>query len=224
MKNVMIVIYAFKTVQIKLYPKYRGEKMVTINRKGKECRSLNHQNDKCVGCGICSDMCPTQSIKLGPILPITRGLLQIDYININKDSCVLCGLCASACPFDAFDFTVNNENSKEMENYPKWENKACIDKEECIYCGSCVKACPKDAIYLNRVLPKVEDLVRGEAEISLDKCIYCGMCRDMCPAEAISIKENEINSSKQTIATDIEIDKSNVFTVEFVKGYAQKMP
>jgi 4Fe-4S ferredoxin len=204
----MTAIYASKTVQIKPYQKLRKNKMVTINRKGKEDRSLSHENEKCVGCGICSDICPTESIKLGPILPIARGLLQMDYININKDSCVLCGLCASACPFDALDFTVNSKNSKEMQNYPKWENEACINEEECIYCGSCVKACPKDAIFLNRVLPKVEDLVRGEAEIDLDKCIYCGMCSEMCPAEAITIKENDINSSKQSIASDIEIDES----------------
>lgn len=182
--------------------------MVSIDREGKENRSLSHKNEKCVGCGICADLCPTNSIKLGPVLPIARGLLKMDYIKIDKDTCALCGLCASACPFDALDFSINGVNAKELDVYPKWEHEAGIDEENCIYCGSCEKACPRDAIYLKRDLPKVEDLVRGEAEIDLDKCIYCGMCQEMCPAEAISIDENEINSSNPSIASGIQIDQS----------------
>ncbi len=61
--------------------------MNSITREGEENRSLTHNNDKCVGCGICTSICPTESIKNGPILPIARGLVDMDYININKDSC-----------------------------------------------------------------------------------------------------------------------------------------
>lgn len=182
--------------------------MISIDRKGKENRSLSHQNEKCVGCGICTDICPTKSIKLGPVLPVARGLLKMDLININKNTCVLCGLCASACPFNALEFSINGVNTKKLDVYPKWDHKSELNDENCIYCGNCEKACPRDAIYLSRNLPKVEDLVRGEAEIDKDKCIYCGMCAEMCPAAAITIEGNEINSSNPTIAKDIQIDKS----------------
>lgn len=182
--------------------------MVSIEREGKENRSLSHRNEKCVGCGICTDICPTESLKLGPVLPIARGLLKMDYININKDTCVLCGLCASACPFDALEFTIEGENAKELDAYPKWSHEASIDDETCVYCGSCEKACPRNAIYLERTLPNVEELVRGETEIDKDKCIYCGMCEEICPAEAISIDRNDIDSSNKAIANDITVDKS----------------
>lgn len=94
--------------------------MTSIRRDEEETRCLTHINDKCVGCGICTSICPTESIKNRPVLPIARGIVDMDYININKNSCCLCGLCASACPFDALEFEINDKNIKEIEEYPKW--------------------------------------------------------------------------------------------------------
>jgi 4Fe-4S ferredoxin len=182
--------------------------MTYISRPGKEERSLTHTDLRCVGCGICSEICPTSSIKLGPIVPIARGLLKVDKINIDKDNCCLCGLCASACPFDAMEFDIENVNAKSKIEYPKWNHAAYINEDECIYCGRCQKACPPNAIYLFRSLPDVKDLVRGEAEINQDKCIQCGMCEEMCPAEAVNMHRNQINSSNQSIASSVDIDES----------------
>ena len=39
--------------------------MKSIIREGDENRSLTHNNDKCIGCGICTSICPTESIKNG---------------------------------------------------------------------------------------------------------------------------------------------------------------
>jgi 4Fe-4S ferredoxin len=182
--------------------------MSSIIREGKENRSLTHENEKCVGCGICSDLCPTKAIKLGPILPIARGLLKSDLININPEDCCLCGLCASSCPFDALEFGIDGVNIKDMDNYPKWTHDAQIDDETCIYCGRCEKACPTDAIFLNRSLPDVKELVRGETEIDQEKCIQCGVCEEMCPADAINMARNDINSSNPSIASSVDIDES----------------
>jgi len=182
--------------------------MTSIERNGDQKRSLEHKNEKCVGCGICADICPTESIRLGPVLPIARGLVSMDYINLNKDKCALCGLCASACPFDALEFKIDDKDIKDLEAYPKWEHEAKIDDESCIYCGHCVKVCPKDAIFLQKTMPERSEFVIGETEINESKCIYCGMCEDICPAEAITIEPNDINSNNQEIAKGISIDES----------------
>lgn len=182
--------------------------MSTVCRHGKESRSLTHKNDHCVGCGICVDMCPTEAIRLGPVMPVARGLLEADLININQKECCLCGLCAASCPFDALEFNLNGKNSKELGNYPQWTHNANIDSETCIYCGRCETACPQDAIYLKRVLPTIDELVRGETDIDKDKCIYCGICEEMCPANAIEIEFNQINSNNPQVASDIKIDES----------------
>ena len=181
--------------------------MASVVRNGEEIRKLTHTNHKCLGCGICVDICPTESLKLGPILPIARGILDVDFISIHDDKCVLCGLCSFACPVDALGLEINGESTKENANYPKWECGSEIEDDSCIYCGNCEKACPRSAIYINRNLPERKDLVMGETEIDKDKCIYCGVCEEMCPADAVTIYKNDINSSNQFIAEDIKINE-----------------
>lgn len=182
--------------------------MSSVIREGKETRSLTHINQKCVGCGICSDLCPTTAIKLGPILPIARGLLKTDFIKIDENTCCFCGLCASSCPFGALEFDIDGENIEKLDNYPHWTHDAEIDDETCIYCGRCSTACPRDAIFLNRSLPQVKELVRGETEIDQEKCIQCGVCEEMCPADAIIMDKQAINSSNPSIASSVDIDES----------------
>lgn len=49
-------------------------------------------NDKCVGCGSCVDVCPTSAIKLN------NGKAEI-----SADDCVSCGSCAGQCGSGAID-------------------------------------------------------------------------------------------------------------------------
>ena len=67
--------------------------MFNVERSGEETRKLSHNNDRCVGCGICTDVCPTSSLRLGPIVPIARGLIEMDLVSVTSNTCVLCGLC-----------------------------------------------------------------------------------------------------------------------------------
>ncbi|MCC7553494.1 MAG: 4Fe-4S binding protein [Methanobacteriaceae archaeon] len=177
--------------------------MASVLRDGNEKRELTHNNEKCVGCGICTDICPTSALKLGPVLPVARGLLEKDLIKINGDKCVLCGLCASSCPFDALDFEINGENIRNIDNYPKWDCGTNINEDDCIYCGKCEISCPQDAINMKRNLPELKELVRGETRTFVDKCISCHFCEDMCPSGAITIKAEE---NDEYTASAIEID------------------
>ena len=68
--------------------------MFNVERSGEETRKLSHNNDGCVGCGICTDVCPTSSLRLGPIVPIARGLIEMDLVSVTSNTCVLCGLCS----------------------------------------------------------------------------------------------------------------------------------
>lgn len=165
--------------------------MAAVVREGNQKRSLSYRKNKCVGCGICTDICPTEALKLGPLVPIARGLVDMDYVRVNRDKCALCGLCAASCPFEAFEFKIDDVNIKEHEAYPKWKHKADIDEEICIYCKACETACPTEAVTVSRKLPERSKLVSGEIEIDKETCISCGICEEMCPAEAITLnKEN----------------------------------
>ena len=181
--------------------------MFNIERTGEEKRILSYADKKCVGCGICTEACPTSSLRLGPLVPIARGLIEMDLISVNQDSCVFCGLCSVACPFDALDLTIDGESIKDMGNYPFWETESEVDEEDCIYCGRCNEVCPRDSIIFERNLPNPADLVRGEIDIDKDKCIYCSFCADMCPAGAIKI-ENIPTSTVDKVNNSIEVDIS----------------
>lgn len=178
--------------------------MPFFEREGIEKRTLSYNNDFCVACGICSDICPTEALKLGAIVPIARGILDADYISINKDNCVLCGLCASACPFDALDLVINGESIGDLDNYPIWTHSSEIDQEECIYCGKCSEACPQDAVFFTRELPDINNLTVGTIEINEDDCIYCSACAELCPTNAITIGSDDVSNVPNTI----EIDES----------------
>ena len=183
------------------------ESMFSIERDGEEHRSLSYKDANCVGCGICVEVCPTDSLRLGPIVPIARGLIEMDLVSINESSCVFCGLCSVACPFDSLSLKVDGTDIKEIDSYPVWEVECKIDEEECIYCGRCNDVCPRDSIIFERKLPKAVDLVRGEIEIDEDQCIYCSFCADMCPAGAINIK-NVPTASNDLLNNSIEVDLS----------------
>ena len=59
--------------------------MVSVEREGEQKRSLSYRKNKCVGCGICTDICPTEALRLGPLVPIARGLVDMDYVNVDKN-------------------------------------------------------------------------------------------------------------------------------------------
>lgn len=181
--------------------------MFNVEREGVEHRKLSYKDTYCLGCGICTDVCPTSSLRLGPTVPIARGLIEMDLVSCNGDSCVLCGLCSVACPFDALTLTIDGKDIKDEGNYPVWETECVVDDDECIYCGRCYTICPRDSILFERRLPNPVDLVRGEIEIDGDECIYCSFCADMCPAEAITIK-NIPTSSNDLLNNSIEVDLS----------------
>jgi len=48
--------------------------------------------DKCKGCGLCVDECPTGAIELN------------DYAHVDEDICTECGTCIEVCPNNAITF------------------------------------------------------------------------------------------------------------------------
>lgn len=181
--------------------------MFTVKREGEEYRVLAHNNDNCVACGICVKVCPTESLRLGPVVPIARGLIDMEKVSVKADNCVLCGLCAVSCPFNAMNLSIDGESVEDLENYPSWETVSSVDQDECIYCGRCYNVCPQDSILFERQLPSRHDLVRGTIRIDDDKCIYCRICAEMCPSGAISLGCSK-ESSTDAVDNVITVDES----------------
>ncbi len=103
-------------------------------------------DDKCVACGKCADICPKNLIILAPRK--TKKHVEIncsskdkgaDTRNSCENGCIGCGICVKACPKEAI----------VMEN-----NLARIDYEKCIGCGLCAQKCPRKLILVDGVVPE----------------------------------------------------------------------
>lgn len=62
----------------------------------KDVVTLELDQEKCVGCGMCLDVCPHA------VLSLNNGNARIE----NRDACMECGACAQNCPVEALSVQV----------------------------------------------------------------------------------------------------------------------
>jgi 4Fe-4S ferredoxin len=184
--------------------KDQNDGVIQIKREGVESRILKWEDCVCVGCGICSEICPTKAIEMGPLGAIFRGDIEADKVDISE-KCVLCGMCACACPFDAMNLSINGKSIKEMEQYPKIKRDITLNQDKCVLCEQCEIVCPQCAIEVERELPERKTLVLGEINFN-DKCVLCGICAEYCPADAIQLIPNDLNSKSLKPYKEIVVD------------------
>ena len=77
-------------------PGFRGQHALAKNQAGQA---------KCVGCGLCATICPSQCIH------ISRAKGQVTKYEIDILRCIYCGFCVEACPYGAIALTENYEYS-----------------------------------------------------------------------------------------------------------------
>ena len=75
---------------------------------------------KCVTCGACAEVCPSNAIAIGEVA------------HIDEDTCIGCGMCVVACRYGAIEFQWSN--TRECVIKTLYYTKAIIDKiGRCVY-------------------------------------------------------------------------------------------
>ncbi|MBY8983574.1 MAG: hydrogenase iron-sulfur subunit [Candidatus Lokiarchaeota archaeon] len=80
-------------------------------------KSLYLDQNKCTGCGLCSQVCPVEAIDVFNEGLSTRSAISVKFpqavplvYSIDKDMCIGCGICEGRCEANAIDYTLEHRN------------------------------------------------------------------------------------------------------------------
>lgn len=152
--------------------------------------------DKCIGCGTCSEICPTGAIEMveRSEIPDQEGS-KPERPAIDYGRCCFCGLCVDICTAGSLNLTKEYlHNSSDPEEFYFMPDEKGIHGVE--YELGYVKTEASDLLDLERVnMEFIEaderknsfiDIIRGyskqQAEAEAARCVECGICTKTCPA------------------------------------------
>lgn len=132
-------------------------------------RSAAHFAASCVGCGLCTAVCPSKCLR--PSTDLRRfGRVELDYRHgWCKPTCVKCG---EVCPAGAIEKVGFADKRNTHVGHAVWRRELCLRETEGVPCHACEKHCPVKAI----------TLVEGFPVVNREKCVGCGACEHYCPA------------------------------------------
>jgi len=163
--------------------KRESESQVAVTQRFYADRlTLTVDKTKCIGCDICTSICPKDAA--------VRVKSEEGFtVTVDADKCVLCGACVPFCPTGAVSLTLNDRPKNvltEVHGLPSPLPKIEIDGRKCPQdCLRCAEACPLQAISIGE---------GHEIKVDLGKCLRCPWCVDACDKQAIVVSPMFIGS------------------------------
>jgi MauM/NapG family ferredoxin protein len=167
---------------------------------------------KCVKCGECMKVCPTNAIQPALTEAGPEGIWT-PMLNMEIGYCdYYCSLCTQVCPTGAIkELTIEEKNQLKIGT--AWVNRnRCIPwkfGDPCIVCEEHCPVSPKAIKFLKIEVQRPDGVVKTPLApvIDLDQCTGCGICENKCPvvdAPAIYVTSvGESRSEKNQMLLDI---------------------
>ena len=175
-----------------------------------------HQNDwdKCIGCGTCATICPTNAINMLEIASIEKGDgFKNERPAFDYGRCSFCALCVDICTSDSLKMSKEYLHlSKDAESFYFLPDKTGIHKVEAKQ--GYIRDEVSELLDLDRYEMKHENVNRKNSFIEIVKgfsmemalaesarCVECGICTQTCPAQMNipeyirSIYENDLKGA-----------------------------
>jgi len=142
----------------------------------------------CVGCELCSLICPREAIKVIKQPKKEGQKAQKPVTDVDETKCHYCGVCVSICPYSAVRVSVDGKNITsvvEKESFPQLIRAITVDTSKCpTDCKDCEEACPFDLI---TVTPDPATK-KVKVDIKEEQCPGCRVCEIKCPEDAIHVR------------------------------------
>jgi len=135
--------------------------------------SVAHFANRCVGCGLCTAVCPSQCLRHSTD-PGRIGRVELDFRHgWCKPGCTKC---SEVCPAGALNHVDPGMKRLFRVGQAVWNRASFIRTTEGVDCHACEKHCPVRAVKLVGGFPVVDRAV----------CIGCGACEHYCPARPLT--------------------------------------
>ncbi len=175
---------------------------------------------KCVKCGECMKVCPTNAIQPAVTEAGPEGIWT-PMLNMEIGYCdYYCSLCTQVCPTGAIkELTIEEKNQLKIGT--AWVNRnRCIPwkfGDPCIVCEEHCPVSPKAIKFMKIEVERPDNLIKTPLApvMDLDQCTGCGICENKCPvvdAPAIYVTSvGESRSEKNQMLLDIIKTEENIY-------------
>jgi len=166
--------------------------------------SISLNKDKCMGCGVCVEICPREAVELVKTGKTEGEKAERPSVTFSEEKCDYCGMCDAICPFGALTLMINGEHVVPVvktESFPELIREIEVDNSKCgPECLDVQEPCPLGLIKVtvqtmdgkeitdSPSLKNRKDL-KVSIEVDVNSCPCCGFCETKFPEGAVKVEK-----------------------------------